>query len=288
MILSGWKDIAKYFGRGVRTVQRWERFGLPTHRPKGSNRAAVCAYTEELDTWLKDSHMDERTNRSDFAKRVLVVDDDEALLAITTALLKNEGYEVMTARDGFEALACLRGATPDILISDLKMPNMSGFELLAVVRKRFPGMTALARTGEFMPLGQPEGLLADGFLQKGETGASELVEMIGKLLAQSPFRSQPAKPDAAPAWLPRSTTDYVVLTCPMCLRSFSIPRQVVETGVVLKESCVHCGVDVRYRFDPTVIAKKTPSALRSGSEPKTQKIEAKETAAQPKEKNRRA
>ena len=55
MILSGWKDIAKYFGRGVRTVQRWEAFGLPVVRPAGHVKSAVCAHTEELDAWLRQS-----------------------------------------------------------------------------------------------------------------------------------------------------------------------------------------------------------------------------------------
>ena len=51
-ILSGWKEIAKYLGRGVRTVQRWEGLGLPVHRPHGSPRSAVSAVTGELDDWL--------------------------------------------------------------------------------------------------------------------------------------------------------------------------------------------------------------------------------------------
>lgn len=54
MILNGWKEIASYLGRGVRTVQRWEQFGLPVRRPKGSDRSAVLALSEELDAWIKN------------------------------------------------------------------------------------------------------------------------------------------------------------------------------------------------------------------------------------------
>src|SRR5512146_1149208 len=79
----------------------------------------------------------------DFKRRILIVDDDAALLATTAAALSREGYEVMTATDGFAALAVLRGGMPDVLISDLKMPNMSGFELLAIVRKRFPAIAVI-------------------------------------------------------------------------------------------------------------------------------------------------
>jgi len=54
--LNSWKQIARYLGRGVRTVQRWEReFGLPIRRPRGRRRSAVIALTAELDAWL-ESH----------------------------------------------------------------------------------------------------------------------------------------------------------------------------------------------------------------------------------------
>jgi hypothetical protein len=51
-VLSGWKEIAHYLNRGVRTVQRWEQFGLPVHRPHGEPRSAVTALPEELDAWV--------------------------------------------------------------------------------------------------------------------------------------------------------------------------------------------------------------------------------------------
>ena len=50
-ILNGWKDIARYCGRGVRTVQRWERVGLPIHRPHKKLRSAVFAFAEQLNEW---------------------------------------------------------------------------------------------------------------------------------------------------------------------------------------------------------------------------------------------
>lgn len=53
MILSGWKEIAGYMGRGVRTVQRWEHFGLPVRRPAGHSRSSVAASSDDIDTWLR-------------------------------------------------------------------------------------------------------------------------------------------------------------------------------------------------------------------------------------------
>jgi cell division protein FtsB len=51
-ILSGWKEIANYLHRGVRTVQRWEKFGLPVRRPAAHLHTAVIASSKDLDAWL--------------------------------------------------------------------------------------------------------------------------------------------------------------------------------------------------------------------------------------------
>lgn len=58
LALTCWKDIAQSLGKGVRTVQRWERsFGLPVRRPKamlrGCSKAPVVAYPRDLDAWLQ-------------------------------------------------------------------------------------------------------------------------------------------------------------------------------------------------------------------------------------------
>lgn len=54
--------------------------------------------------------------------------------------LSREGYEVRTALDGFEALDVLRDSLPDLLISALRMPYLSDFDLLSVMRRRFPSI----------------------------------------------------------------------------------------------------------------------------------------------------
>jgi CheY-like chemotaxis protein len=81
---------------------------------------------------------------SGFSYRVLVVDDDSLLLETSSLILKQRGYEVRTALDGFQALVELRRSKPDLIISDLRMPNMSGFELLSIVRRRFPHIPVVA------------------------------------------------------------------------------------------------------------------------------------------------
>ena len=53
-VLNSWKEIAAYLGRGVRTVQRYEReLNLPIRRPRGTSRSAVIALKDDLDAWLR-------------------------------------------------------------------------------------------------------------------------------------------------------------------------------------------------------------------------------------------
>ena len=84
-----------------------------------------------------------------FSYRILVVDDDPNVRTTSVAVLRNKGYEVRAAEDGFAALAELRRSVPDVIISDLGMPNMSGFELLSIVRRRFPHVPVIAISGKF-------------------------------------------------------------------------------------------------------------------------------------------
>src|SRR5438270_11269898 len=52
-VLNSWKEISNYIGRGVRTVQRWEKdFGLPVRRPSGHLRGSVLAMKTDIDGWL--------------------------------------------------------------------------------------------------------------------------------------------------------------------------------------------------------------------------------------------
>jgi CheY-like chemotaxis protein len=64
---------------------------------------------------------------------VLVVDDDPDVLTALTDALESENYEVRGARDGIEALEAIGEKRPDLIITDLLMPTMTGFELLAAL-----------------------------------------------------------------------------------------------------------------------------------------------------------
>src|SRR6185437_956595 len=91
--------------------------------------------------------------------RILVVEDDATVRLTISKLLSDEGYEVSTAGDGFDALLHLQQDIPDLILSDLNMPQMSGFELLSVVRRRFPEILVVASSGAYESSEIPNGVL---------------------------------------------------------------------------------------------------------------------------------
>jgi DNA-binding NarL/FixJ family response regulator len=68
------------------------------------------------------------------SKRLLVVDDEPNLLRAVAAALRAEGYEVVTARNGREALVRVAESVPDLVISDIRMPGMDGYQLAGQLR----------------------------------------------------------------------------------------------------------------------------------------------------------
>src|ERR1039457_7476495 len=99
--------------------------------------------------------------------KLLIVDDEPSIRESMSLILADTRYRVRTAEEGFSALIELRKELPDILLPDLTMPGMSGFELLSVVRRRFPSVLTVAMTGMFTGDEVPSGIAATAFYQKG-------------------------------------------------------------------------------------------------------------------------
>jgi len=79
--------------------------------------------------------------------RLLVIEDNADLRDYLRLALRSEGYEVLTARNGKEALGMLDGHTLHAVITDLFMPEMDGIETIAALRQRMPGLRVIAISG---------------------------------------------------------------------------------------------------------------------------------------------
>ena len=68
-------------------------------------------------------------------KRILAVDDNPMMRQVYERVVSDAGYDVTVVRDGIEALRTLEAETPDLILLDIDMPNLSGWEVLEIVRK---------------------------------------------------------------------------------------------------------------------------------------------------------
>ena len=188
-------------------------------------------------------------------KQILVVDDEASIRTTVALLLESHGYEVSTAVNGFDALLQLRNNTPALIVSDLNMPQMSGFEFLSVVRRRFPELLVVAMSGAYSS-GEavPGGVIADSFYPKGGLNPESLRRIVAELLDNSAPSRLAHRKSAAPVWIPRNGRDstgkpYVVLTCTQCLRSFPLHVMEAVNPEVEETPCIFCLSTVRYVID---------------------------------------
>src|SRR5256886_17095115 len=79
---------------------------------------------------------------------ILVVDDEMGILDVLRILLKGEGFDVTTAQGGKAGLEALKAGAPDIGLTDIKMPGVSGTDLLAAVREQDPGTPVILMTAQ--------------------------------------------------------------------------------------------------------------------------------------------
>ncbi|MEJ2154406.1 MAG: response regulator [Desulfobacteraceae bacterium] len=89
--------------------------------------------------------MDEQ--KTDPKETILLVDDEAGIRNLLSISLSDEGYDVITAADGREALEVFLSRTPPIVLSDIKMPGMDGIELLAAIKKENPDTEVIMITG---------------------------------------------------------------------------------------------------------------------------------------------
>ena len=187
--------------------------------------------------------------------RILVVDDDESVREVFALLLLKEGYEVAAAENGFDGLLKLKQLVPDVIISDLNMPKMSGFEFLSVVRRRFPQISVIASSGAYgSSRVVPTGVLADAFYAKGQDSAETLLNTVAALIQSSAEQARVHQDGCAPVWIPRNGKDsngipYIVITCTECLRSFPLNVTTEENPEVLNTECLFCSNTVKYIID---------------------------------------
>lgn len=122
--------------------------------------------------------------------KILLVEDDQSLREIYSVRLQAEGYDLVTAGDGEEALTVAISEKPDLIISDVMMPKISGFEMLDLLRNnentrniRTIMLTALSSEKQRERSDQ---LGADRYLVKSQVGIEDIVRTVHEVLSSAP------------------------------------------------------------------------------------------------------
>jgi CheY-like chemotaxis protein len=190
----------------------------------------------------------------DCKNNLLIVEDDVQLRILLTAILTKSGYRVRVAEDGFAALVQIRADVPDLILSDLYMLGMSGFELLSIVRRRYPEITVIAMSSAFSGCEIPAGVAADAFYQKA-TGIPALLSLLEEAAGLGDLPLPRRFRDSAPIWIAThpaksGAEDDISITCPECLRTSAYaPGQ--HISVVRNAECAYCHTRIYYAMVQT-------------------------------------
>lgn len=140
--------------------------------------------------------------------KILLVEDDKSLREIYGTRLLAENYDIVSAGDGEEALAMAIKEKPDLIISDVMMPKISGFDMLDILRSttetrdiKVIMMTALSSDDQRERGGQ---LGADKYLVKSQVGIEDVVRTVHEILGDSGAASSAPADSSTPA--PSDTT----------------------------------------------------------------------------------
>jgi len=156
---------------------------------KSSEECEACSYRQ---AWVRGElatadfvKKQERRGQPRSVRRVLVVDDEPNILFALEETVRNQGFECIAACDGDDALVIARGAHPDLIITDVNMPRLNGFELLEKLKaeaatRDIPVVIVTVRASE-PDRRQGSAVGADAYLIK-PFHLTELQEIINRLL----------------------------------------------------------------------------------------------------------
>ncbi|HEV2181374.1 MAG TPA: ATP-binding protein, partial [Gemmatimonadaceae bacterium] len=211
----------------------------PTDSARG--RSVAASYVEEALRWLPDASHPDHDPSGDRGLvehgSALVADDNADMRDYVTRLLRERGWRVTAVPNGAAALEAVRADTPDVILSDVMMPELDGFQLLSAIRadphrKSMPFILLSARAGEEARV---EGLRAgaDDYLVK-PFSARELVSRVdaqmrrGKELAYERRRTDEHQRVLAAIEAERARFRHLFVQAPAAIAVFRGPEHVFE------------------------------------------------------------
>ena len=179
---------------------------------------------------------------------VLLVDDEPVIRDLLVSLLGEDGLSTQEAQDGIDGLEKLREMLPNVIISDLLMPRMSGLEFISVVRRRFPSIPVIVFSGSIQ-VDFPAEAMPDVWFEKDVRHIPDLLKAVHDLVRKTPDRPNLPQVISTPVLARREGRVHFVLTCSQCLRLFRVTATPeIQTGEQTA-TCVYCEAHVPFLIE---------------------------------------
>jgi DNA-binding NtrC family response regulator len=126
---------------------------------------------------------------------LLIVDDEEVILKALKRVIRDDGYRVLTALEGEEALRLVSSEMVDVVLSDIDMPGMTGVELMVRLRRNYPGIVRLLLTGR-ATVAMAVGAINEGEVYRFMTKPWDIDE-LREVLRQAAARAMESRAEEA-------------------------------------------------------------------------------------------
>ena len=118
------------------------------------------------------------------AKKILMIEDEEIMIDLLQRKIAQEGYEISVARNGEEGLAAMKEKKPDLVLLDIIMPKMGGFEVMEKMQKdkdlkKIP-VIVISNSGQPVEIDRAQKMGAEDWLIKTQFDPKEVIEKIKK------------------------------------------------------------------------------------------------------------
>lgn len=145
-----------------------------------------CLFTHKIQRFLSITNM---CYRFISMTRIAIIEDDPVISQMYRMKFEAEGFEVQIAANGKLGVALVEKMSPDVILLDLRMPEMSGAEALALIRKQSWGqdipVLVLTNLGEEEAPASLDGLHVDSYIVKADLTPSQVVKKIKESLANT-------------------------------------------------------------------------------------------------------
>ena len=119
--------------------------------------------------------------------KIAIIEDEEILIDVLSKKLETEGYEVRSAENGEKGLSLIKTFNPDLILLDILMPKMNGYEVLAALNESFgidnmPPVIIISNSGQPVEIDRARDLGAKDFIIKAQFTPEEVLEKVDKIM----------------------------------------------------------------------------------------------------------